>query len=160
MKFTYVHTVAAIVFLAAATAPAFAAENDNNDHGHHHHAAPHGGTMIALGDEAAHLELLLDSAGGKLTGYVLDGEGEKAIRVSQPQIQLQITGRDVPSTLTVALKPVANPLTGEAAGDTSQFEATDAGLKGKKNFSVTIEDITIKGANFKNTTSKFPEGNH
>lgn len=157
MHFSLVPKALAVMCLSV-TAFAFAAES--HDHEHHHHAAPHGGTLIALGDEAAHLELVLDSDSGKLTGYVLNGEAETAIRINQPQIPLQIAGRDVPTTVAVALKAVANPLTGEASGDTSQFEASSPELKGKKKFSVTIEDLTIKGANFKNTTSKFPEGNH
>ncbi len=156
MRFSILPAAFAVVCVAASTSPSFAAE----EHGHHHHAAPHDGTLVALGEEAAHLELVLDSTSGQLTGYVLDGEGEKAIRIPQSEIQLQIASRDVPTTLTVALKPVENALTGEKAGDTSQFQATDAALKGKKKFSVTIGPLTIKGTQFNSTTSKFPEGNH
>ncbi|MBK7495896.1 MAG: hypothetical protein IPI28_11060 [Candidatus Omnitrophica bacterium] len=48
--------------------------SDSHDHNHdHHHAAPHGGTMVALGDHMAHLELVLDSQNGTLTAYILDG---------------------------------------------------------------------------------------
>ncbi len=137
-----------------------AKDNHSHDHGHHHHTAPHGGTLIAFGDESAHLELVLDASNGQLTGYVLDGEAVNAIRVQQPEIRLQISGGDVSSSQTLSLKPVESPLTGEKAGNTSQFEATSAALKGKKKFTVVVEDITIKGQNFKQTKSAFPEGNH
>lgn len=135
-------------------------EHDHSEEHEHHHEAPHGGTLVVLGDEAAHLELVLDPARGHLTGYVLDAEAENAIRIPQSEITLQVFGRDVVSSASIPLKPVSSPLTGEKAGDTSQFEATSDALKGKKKFSVTVEDITIKGQNYKNTTSKFPEGNH
>lgn len=132
-----------------------------SDHGHHHHhTAPHGGTMVALGDEAAHLELALNPATGHLTGYVLDGEGEKSIRIKQPTITLQAYAGDLKSTPTIELKAVANPLTGEKTGNTSQFEATSPALKSAKRFYVHLKAITIKGVEFKNVTSAFPEGNH
>ncbi len=157
MRSTLIPAAFAILCFTAPTSQIFSA--DVHDH-HHHHAAPHEGTLVAFGEEAAHLELVLDSTKGVLTGYVLDGEAAVPIRITQPQIQLQISGRDVASTLTVALKAVENPLTGEKTGDSSQFEVTSPALKGKKKFSVTVEDIIIKGVNFKKTKSKFPEGNH
>jgi hypothetical protein len=149
----------AAVFMT--TAPqARAAEDHGHDHHGHSHHAPHNGTLVALGDEAAHLELVLDAAAGELTGYVLDGEAEKSIRIKQPQIALQLSGGDLKSSASVVLKAVENPLTGEKAGDTSEFAAKSASLKNLKRFKVEIKDITVKGVNFKNVESAFPEGNH
>jgi len=136
------------------------AQQQNHDHDHHHHLAPHGGTLVVLGDEAAHLELVLDPAKGHLTGYVLDGEAQKAIRIKQPEIKLHAYERDLKSTVSISLKPVDNPLTGEKAGDTSQFEATAKELTGKKQFIVTLEKLTVRGIDFPRTASWFPEGNH
>lgn len=136
-------------------------EQPHEDEHGHGHEAPHGGTLLVLGEEhAAHIELVLDSANGQLTGYILDGEAEKAIRISQKEIKIQISGGDVGSSIALTLKPVESPLTGEKAGDTSQFEAASEALKGKSTFDITIEDVTVKGHNYKNTASKFPEGNH
>jgi hypothetical protein len=42
----------------------------------HEHTAPHGGSLVEFGEEFAHIELVLDSATGVLTAYVLDGEAE------------------------------------------------------------------------------------
>ena len=50
-------------------------------HEHHEHTAPHGGALVGLGKEFAHVELVLEKATGKLTGYVLDGEAEKPVRL-------------------------------------------------------------------------------
>ena len=135
------------------------AQGQQHNHAHAH-SAPHGGTLVVLGDEAAHLELLLDPAKGHLTGYVLDGEAQKAIRIKQPEIKLHAYDRDLKSTVSITLKPVANPLTGEKAGDTSQFEATVKELAGKKQFIVTVEKLNVRGVDFPRTASWFPEGNH
>src|ERR1022692_4220466 len=48
-------------------------------HKHEHHP-PHGGTPVVLGDEAYHIELVLDASAGTLQAFVLDGELENFIR--------------------------------------------------------------------------------
>lgn len=168
----HISSISALLFSGALVlvSPAFAAENHQHqhaaqtkteDHEEHHHAAPHGGALIVLGDDhAAHLELVLEPETGKLTGYVLDGEAEKAIRISQPEVKLTLSGGDLKSSASVTLKAVSSPLTGEKAGDSSQFEATVPALNGVKEFEVTIETLTIRGVEFKNTRAAFPEGNH
>lgn len=137
------------------------ASHATQDHEEHNHAAPHGGALIVLGDEhAAHLELVHEPTTGKLTGYVLDGEAEKALRVSQPEIKLSLSGGDLKSSASVALKAVSSPLTGEKAGDTSQFEATVPALTGVKRFEIVVESLNVRGAEYKNTKATYPDGNH
>lgn len=150
--------------LALATVgPLAYAQQHNHSHSHdhhHHHEAPHGGTLISLGDHEAHLELVLDAATGEMTGYVLDAEAEKALRSPDKELKLQVYGRDVKTTTALVMKAVANPLTGETVGNTSQFQVKHDVLKGKKQFTVYVESITIRGAKFTRTASYFPEGNH
>lgn len=102
----------------------------------HAHQAPHGGTLVELGEEFAHVELVIESATGKVTAYVLDGEAERPIRVEQKEIVLQ--GK-------VTLQAVGSPLTGEKPGDTSQFEGQSDALKGAKELDGTIVRIVVKG---------------
>src|SRR6266699_3894920 len=76
----------------------------------HEHHAPHKGTLVEFGEEFAHLELVL-SKDGKLTGYVLDGEAEKAVRVKQKEIEIKIStieGKE--KSVTITLKATANVL--------------------------------------------------
>ncbi|HEY3321087.1 MAG TPA: hypothetical protein VGP72_11525 [Planctomycetota bacterium] len=128
------------------------------EHGHEHHA-PHKGALIVLGEEFAHLELLL-AADGKLTGYVLDGEAEKAVRVKPEKIELKIDKiGEQPAAMTVTLDTVANVLTGERAGDSSEFSATVDALKGAKTFEGMIVAITVRGKEFRDVKFKFPQGN-
>ncbi len=136
-------------------------EAAHDEHEGHDHTAPHGGALLVLGDEhAAHLELLFEPTTSKLTGYVLDGEAEKAIRIAQQEIRLTVAGGDLKSSAALTLKGIASPLTGEKPGDTSQFEGSEPALKGAKKFNVVIKSITVRGKEYKNVEASYPEGNH
>ena len=126
---------------------------------HHEHTAPHGGTLVVFGDEFAHIELVLDETTGKLTGYVLDGEAEKSVRISQKTIEFKIHREDIESDFSLQLSGVANVLTGETEGDTSQFSAQSNGLKDASEFHAEIVSIAIKGQMFTDIDFEFPEGN-
>lgn len=129
---------------------------EHEEHEHEHHA-PHNGTLVVFGDEFAHLELVLDSASGKLTAYALDGEAEYAVRLKQEAIEISVSVND--NNATLKLNAVDNPLTGEVVGDTSEFAAQSDLLKGVKNFKGAITKIDIKGTEFNNVEFRFPEGN-
>ena len=134
-------------------------EDTHETDAHHEHTAPHGGTLVVFGEEFAHIELVLDQTTGKLTGYVLDGEAEKSLRLSQKTIELKIHQEDIQSEFTLQLSGVADVLTGETEGDTSQFAAQSDRLKGTSEFHAEIVSIAIKGQMFTDIDFEFPEGN-
>lgn len=146
------------------------ADDHKHDHGggggHGHvHTAPRGGTLIILGDEAAHIELLLDPATGKLDAYVLDDHADQAVRIAQPEIVLVITPAATtqpagePKPIRAALAPVASELSGERAGDTSHYSATVEALRGVARFTGVIDAVEARGSKFSNVAFRFPEGN-
>ena len=146
---------AAFVFVAASPAQS-----------EHRHVAPHGGTLVELGPELAHVELVLDPGAGKLTAYVLDGEAENAVRIQAHQLELSL--RDVkrgpgftaqPQTSKVVLEAIGNVLTGETPGDTSQFEAETPTLTGVLAFQGALTRLEVRGAAFERVTFSFPAGN-
>ena len=122
----------------------------------HEHKAPHGGTLIAFGEEFAHLEIVLDEKIGKITAYVLDGEAEKSLQISQAEIEIEI---EKPKKFKVVLKAFENALTGEKVGATSEFTATSEELKGLQNFDGKVSLIKIKGTELKSEKFNFPKGN-
>jgi hypothetical protein len=123
----------------------------------HEHNPPHKGTLVVFGKEFAHLELVLDAATGKLTAYALDGEAEKAVRLKQSEIVIEIKG--VKDLTSVTLKAQGSELSGEKPGDTSEFSATDAKLKGVKEFDGVVKALNIRGTDFKDEKFNFPKGN-
>ena len=114
--------------------------------GRHVHTALHGGTLVEIGDHAYNLELLLDPAAGRLTAWVLDAHAENFVRLRPPTIELTVTAGGDQQALTLAA--VANSATGETVGDTSQFEAQAAWLKGATGLAGSIGALEIKGAKF------------
>ncbi|KAB2835485.1 MAG: hypothetical protein F9K51_00110 [Candidatus Dadabacteria bacterium] len=131
----------------------------------HEHHAPHEGTLVVLGKEFAHVEFVLDPGAGSLTAYILDGEAENSIRIGQESIEVVIKDTVPPtdgagvSGDALILKAVSDVLTGETAGDTSEFAARSERLKGVRKFTAVISVISVKGQTFKNIEFRYPEGN-
>jgi hypothetical protein len=123
----------------------------------HQHNSPHGGTAVVLGDEMYHLEFVRDPTEGKLDAYVFDGEMENFIRIPALTIELRVSVVGAPATLV--LQGVANPMTGETAGDTSQFSAQADWLKVTPAFDAVLRSITIRGTTFTDVKFNFPKGN-
>jgi hypothetical protein len=116
--------------------------------------------LQVLGGEFSHYELVLEPVAGKLTVYVLDGEAEKAVRVKQEQLTFKLKPRGSKAKpVTLVAKAIANELTGEKLGDSSQFEASSPALKGIKAFDGVLVLGQVKGRSFKNLKIKHPEGN-
>ena len=146
----------------ALAAAAFFAAGCSKSHDHnkkssgdgHVHVAPHGGTLIELGEHAYNVELLRDRAAGKLTAWVLDGHAENFVRLKLPSFQLIAMpgGQYTPLTM----QAVANPAAGETIGDTSQFEVQADWLKTAGGFS-GIFTVEIKGTKFEQVAYRLPE---
>jgi hypothetical protein len=128
------------------------AGHDHSAHAAHVHTAPHGGTLVELGEHAFNLELVRDSAAGKLTAYVLDGHAEDFVRISAPSFTVTIAG----SKQSLTLVAVANAATGEKVGATSQFEVTADSLKNTAALAGTIDSLTIRDNAFKSVSFSLP----
>ena len=81
------------------------ADGAGSGHGHRH-TPPHGGTGVVLGQEAFHLEFVLDPERGAMTAYVLDAHMENFVRCAETEFSVvaQADGK----TETLVFKPVAN----------------------------------------------------
>jgi len=123
----------------------------------HAHHAPHGGTPIVLGDEACHLELVLDAATGTLQAYVLDGELENFIRIPAASLEIDTTVDGLPQTLV--LRAVPSSATGETVGETALFATQADWLKTTKTFDATLKSITVRGTVYSEVEFSFPQGN-
>jgi len=121
-----------------------------HDHHHHHgedHKAPHGGTLVALGDHQYHAEIVWDETAKTITVYVLDGEAEKAVPISAGEISLATGTGDKAEKHTFA----AQPEEGDGEGKSSRFVSTDKALfeTFHDNDSATGQiDLSIDGKSF------------
>lgn len=157
------HALLASLLLCTFTACAKKDDHAGHDHSahtaatpaKHEHKAPHGGTLILLGEHAFNLELVHDTAAGKLTAYLLDAHAEDFVRISAPSFDITATVAGTKKKLT--FNAVANPATGEKVGATSQFEATADWLKTATTFDAVLESLTIRDNPFKNVAFTFPK---
>lgn len=143
------------LLMAAAAALMLAPATLRGEEGHHH-TAPHGGLLVELGEHFANLEFVLDAEAGKLTAYAFDGCVEESVRLAQESIAVTITPKgDDAEAVELVLEGVESALTGEKKGDTSQFEASHAVLKGLKAFHGKIATVEILGQTFENVEFEF-----
>ncbi|HMQ15252.1 MAG TPA: hypothetical protein PKC49_04685 [Phycisphaerae bacterium] len=134
-------------------------------HGHAH-VAPRGGALITLGDHFAHLEVLLDAETGVLDIYVLDGEAHGAVRIAQETMSVRIeagtttAGGALASPVLVELHAVPSVLSGETVGDSSRFQGQADALRGLRELSGRLAEVTAKGQALRDVTITWPGGDH
>jgi len=138
------------LLLGALTLAALAGCKPHDDHSRkgegHAHQAPHGGTLLELGDHAGNLELLRDTKNGTLSVYLLDGHAENFVRIAVGTLEaVAFTGGQ---KRTLTLKAVANPATGETVGNTSLFVGQADWLKSGGELNGEIGALEIRGTKF------------
>lgn len=108
--------------------PATVDSHEGHDHGpggHDHPTeGPHHGSLIELGAEEYHAEMVHDEKAGTITIYVLDSAAKKAVPIeaSEITINLKHDGRGE------QFKLAAKPDQGDAEGKSSRYVSTDKEL--------------------------------
>lgn len=94
-------------------------------HAHAHPTeGPHRGTLIELGKEDYHAELVHDDATDTVTIHILDASAATSVPIAAPHVTLNMRIGGKPKRFLLA----AQPQTGEAATSASAFTATDKEL--------------------------------
>lgn len=120
----------------------------HNDHGHASEG-PHHGSLVELGNEEYHAEVVHDDATGTVTVYLLDSAAKKSETTTATEAVINLKHGDTPEQFKLA----AQPEEGNPAGQTSRFTLTDmelvehlheaaAGVK----LNITIGDTPYSGA--------------
>ncbi len=146
--------LAALASLTPACSKKSADAHADHDHQSHAHAAPHGGTLVEIGDHQYNLEFVADRATGTLTVYVLDAHAENFLRLPLPSLAVTV---NVHSQIhPLPLLATANAATGETVGDTSQFTASADFLKTNAELNVTVASLVIRAQVFYGLTARLP----
>jgi hypothetical protein len=121
------------------------------------HEAPHGGALIPLGRNHAHLELLVDPDDGNVQLWFLDGEAKEPIRVGGNLllVRFHVDGEDIP----LPLFPAPDEAAGESRESTSRFAAGHQKLIGRGPMTGIIERVSVRKRIYKQVPFHYPEGN-
>jgi len=148
MKFSWAPCLVLGWFAALAGCSKGDSSHDHAVHAEHAHTAPHGGTLVELGEHAYNLEFVRELDTGRLSAYVLDGHAENFIRIKAASFAVIATVGTEKRPVT--FKAVANPATGETVGDTSQFDAEDGWVRTTPTFDGVITSLDVRGSKFAN----------
>ena len=115
---------------AASNAKSATGETHDGDVGHHHgaenHASegPHHGSLIELGNEEYHAELVHDETTGSVTVYVLDAAITQQVPIDASEITINVKHDGTPKQFKMAASPDAN----DTQGKSSRFYTNDKEL--------------------------------
>ncbi len=130
--------------------------SESNAH-QHKDQPPHGGTTVALGDDAFHVEFVRDMEAGKLSAYVLDDEMEQFVRGGSPGFT--VVARVGGGERVLEFKPVADSATGETLTSTSLYEASAPWLKTTSEFDAVLKGLSVHDQGVADVPFNFPRGN-
>ncbi|TWU45482.1 hypothetical protein Q31b_06540 [Novipirellula aureliae] len=127
-----------------APGPLSEADHDH-DHDHPSHG-PNGGTLIELGDEEYHAELVHDDV--SVTIYLLDSAAAEPVRIAEQELVINVLHDGAPEQF----KLLANPDAGDTDGKSSRFTIEDDHLASHMDddaaapkLSVTIDGTPYSG---------------
>lgn len=89
----------------------------------HSSTGPHGGSIVELGGDAYHAEVV-HGDDGTVTVYILDGNAAANLAIAAAEVKINVSHDGRPEQFTLAASPEA----GEAEGMSSRFVSGDAEL--------------------------------
>jgi len=129
-------------------------DDKNADHSHTmveeeehiHPPGSHGGTMISLGRDSYHVEVVIDSE-GTIRLYTLGQDETRVIDIESQKLQGFIKTLDSTDAQSINFEP--SPQAGDGEGKTSLFIAKMPAEFSGKQLEVTIPNIRIEGERFR-----------
>jgi len=117
--------------------------------GHAHPTeGPHGGTLIELGKEDYHAELVHDEAADTVTVFILDGAAKDAVAVDGKQLTLNLLVAGKPQQFALDAQPQSTDPAGKCSAFGSSSAAIGKALHAKGTtgrLNVTVADKVFVG---------------
>ena len=137
----------------------------HGDDGHHHddeghaHEAPNGGKMVELGEDACHLEFLLDESNATRMTILAHEFHPQKTYVKLPMAQIEVIAKVGDEEKKLVFKPVMSATLGNNATHSSEYETTADWLKDTREFTARIVYLDFPGGVTHNKPFQFPEKN-
>lgn len=138
-----------IAIFAILTLSTFFTNNGHHEHGHggngNHPSGPHGGALVVLGEQQAHLEILFDSAKGEVVVYVLGSNALESRSLKQREIEVRM-----PAISREGFKLSATQSVEESEGIVwrSPFTLTDQRLIDVFHLDIEIVGLVVDGVGY------------
>lgn len=159
--FLFVSTICLFLFSCGSeTAPKkepFAqkhAHNHDHEHehakekkGHHEHTAPNGGSLIVIGEEFAHIEMLPQVEKGQIVCYIYDADLKFGEKAEQGVIECAMTYTEMQEPLSLEFLSSVDELASNTKDNSSEFVAK-VDLNGKTNIKLQLKSVKLKGKTF------------
>lgn len=112
---------------------------------------PHHGSLIELGNEEYHAELVHDEPSGAITIYILDSAATEAVPIEAAEVAINITRDEQPEQYTLAASPAAN----DPPETSSQFASSQTELAAALDHPATNAQLvaTIRGKQYRGAIS-------
>lgn len=128
LSYVLLAAVVTVGLTGCSNAPSTTGGSDSGEHDHDHgdeHAhpseGPHHGSLIELGEEEYHAELVHDDDAGSVTIYLLDSAAEEAVPIEASDVTINVQHDGQGAQFKLAATDVAE-------GKASKFVSTDAAL--------------------------------
>lgn len=128
------HTICAFMLIALGTVSLSGCDSGSGsgpqaagDHGHDHahpSQGPHGGSIIELGTDDFHAELVHDDDAGSVTVYFLDASAKLAAPIDAGEVSVNLRHDGQAEQFKLA----ASPAEGDPQGKSSQFASSQKDL--------------------------------
>ncbi|RCS53893.1 hypothetical protein DTL42_01620 [Bremerella cremea] len=131
-------------------------DHDVSEEGHDHASeGPHHGTLIELGEEEYHAELVHDDEAGTVTIYLLDAAGKEPVAIEAEELTLNVKAGDEAAQFKLAAADAAD---GKAAKFTSS--ETDLAEAFDEDGAETVLVVTIAGKQFRGNVKHDHDHDH
>jgi hypothetical protein len=118
----------------------------DSDEDHSHPAGAHGGTIVSLGRESYHVEVVVDGA-GTIRLYTLGKDETRVIDIERQSLKGFVKSDDDASSTSIEFEPM--PQEGDADNKTSLFVGKLPSELVGRTLGVTIPNIRIFGERFR-----------
>ena len=112
--------------------------------------------LVPLGEDAAHLEFVLDAESGTLSLHVLNGDASAPLPLPQEMVFLKLDAGDGEFAIVLFARP--DEEAAAPAGTTARYAAAHRRLMGASEFDAVVEGVTIDRQSFRRVRVSYPAG--
>lgn len=121
-------------------------DDHEDEHGHEHEPGAHGGTIVGVGADDYHVEVVFEPQ-GVVRLYLLDSEAARVVETDAQPVNAYVRGEGSSQAVEVAFLP--DPQSGDAEGHASRFKASLPAEVADGGAVITIPSLALGGQRYR-----------